>query len=97
MANLNNYVEIGFTAATSTYDNIGDENSIVGIEFRYDLTVTVLRQSATPAHQRTNWVLISGNEGLPNPVGEGGVGHYFPELRSHLIVVTTARWRRRHH
>ena len=88
MANLNNYVEIGFTAATSTYDDIGDENSIVGVEFNYDLTVTVLPQSATHAYQRTIWVLISGNESLPNSVGEAGVGHFFPELRSHLIVVT---------
>ena len=88
IAYLNNYVEIGFTAATSVYDDIGDENSIEGVELRYDFTLPVLRQSATPAHQRTIWVLISGNEGLPNPVGEASLGHFFPELRSHLIVAT---------
>ena len=84
---LNSRVPIAFSAAPGFFDwsdatpteteTEGDNN---------ESWLSALRQSSTPAADRTVWVYAAGNESKPYPIGAGYFPVHFPELRDHVIV-----------
>ena len=84
---LNSRVPIAFSARPGFYDwsdATPEQTETEGVDNRSWLSA--LRQTSTPAANRTVWVYAAGNDSEPYPSGAGYFPVHFPELRGHVIV-----------
>ena len=81
---LNSRVPIAFNASPGSFD----ESYFTPEETAYDFRswLSALRQTSTPAANRTVWVYGAGNRSKPYPLGAGYFPVHIPELRGHVIV-----------
>ena len=83
---LNRRVPIAFSANPGSYDWSDNTPEETEGEVNNRSWISALRQTSTPAANRTVWVYSAGNESKPYPLGAGYFPVHIPELREHVIV-----------
>ena len=83
---LNRRVPIAFSANPGFYDWSDSTPEETEGEVNNRSWLSALRQTSTPAANRTVWVYAAGNAAKPYPLGAGYFPVHFPELRGHVIA-----------